>query len=39
MHVSSISIELTFDTDLQNIRKKLQQPFSESTRQDKHFEI
>ena len=39
MHASSISIELTFDTDLQNIRKNSQQPFLEPTRQDKHIEI
>ena len=34
-----LSWPLTFDTDLQNIRKNSQQPFSEPTCQDKHFEI
>ena len=34
-----LSWPLTFDTDLQNIRKNSPEPFSEPTRQDKHFEI
>ena len=34
-----LSWPLTFDIDLQNIRKNSQQAFSEPTRQDKHFEI
>ena len=34
-----LSWPLTFVTDLQNIKKKSQQPFSEPTRQDKQVEL
>ena len=34
-----LSWVFTFDLDRQHIRKNLQQPFSEPTRQDEHFGI